>query len=266
MGERNQRTTRSHRARWLALPMLTVALLEGGSPETYGDPVKLGNGTARTFIVTEGDHPTEIGITLTEAALTGLPGHNEVGAFQMPDGHSMYEYVLPLPAGNPTPFKQVVLNWNPGGHEPKGVYDTPHFDFHFYTIDAALRSTIDPRDSTFMRKAELKPAAEFIPEGYAYAEGTLVPGMGVHWIDPKSPEFNGIPFTRTFIFGAWDGKLTFAEPMITKAYLESKPDSTFPVPRAKTYDGPGYHPTNYRVRWDGDRREYRVSLGGLERH
>jgi hypothetical protein len=29
--------------------------------------------------------------------------------------------------------------------------------------------------------------------------------MGVHWIDPKSPEFNGGKFTQTFIFGSYDG-------------------------------------------------------------
>jgi hypothetical protein len=26
----------------------------------------------------------------------------------------------------------VGLNWNPHGHIPPGVYDLPHFDFHFY--------------------------------------------------------------------------------------------------------------------------------------
>ena len=30
------------------------------------------------------------------------------------------------------PFKWVLLNWTPHGHIPPGVYDTPHFDVHFY--------------------------------------------------------------------------------------------------------------------------------------
>ena len=47
--------------------------------------------------------------------------------------------------------------------------------------------------------------------------------MGVHWIDP---EVAGVrrarQFTQTFIYGSWNGRLIFAEPMITKALLESR--------------------------------------------
>ena len=47
-----------------------------------------------------------------------------------------YEYVLPLPDAvarrADVPFKWVLLNWNPVGHVPPGVYDVAHFDVHFY--------------------------------------------------------------------------------------------------------------------------------------
>jgi len=48
--------------------------------------------------------------------------------------------MVQLPQQHASAFKFVELDWNPGGHEPAGVYDTPHFDFHFYTIDVAQRN------------------------------------------------------------------------------------------------------------------------------
>lgn len=233
---------------------------------SYGAPVTLGSGVARTFVVLNGDVPTEIGVALSEAVLTGLPGHDEPGAITMPDGHSMYEMELPLPAVNPTPIKLVVLNWNPGGHEPPGIYDAPHFDFHFYMIDAMARAGIVPTDSTFTQKASRKPASEFLPAGYVLPPDIpAIPMMGMHWVDPTSPELNGQPFTRTFIYGSWDGQVIFAEPMITKSYIAAKPDSTFALPSAGRYSTAGYHPTSYTIRWDEPSKEHRVSLSGLER-
>lgn len=227
----------------------------------YGAPVKVGNGTARTFIEMEDGVPTAMGVALTETAMTGLQGHHEPGAVPMPDGHSMYEHLLPLPEVNATQFQFVVLNWNPGGHEPPGIYDAPHFDFHFYTIDDETRATIHPGNPEFEAKAARYPAAEFIAERYV-AAAPAVPGMGMHWVDSASPELNGKPFTRTFIYGTWDGRVIFEEPMITKATLESRTDSSFVIPRAARYE-PGYHATGYRIHWDAGRREHRVTLTGL---
>jgi hypothetical protein len=48
--------------------------------------------------------------------------------------------------------------------------------------------------------------------------------MGVHWVDIKSPEFNGQKFTDAFIYGFYHGSLTFIEPMITISFLSAKPD------------------------------------------
>jgi hypothetical protein len=96
-----------------------------------------------------------------------------------------------------------------------------------------------------------------LPEPLPFAQ------MGVHWVDPTSPELNGKPFTSTFIFGSWDGRLIFAEPMITKDFLESKQDFTAALPLAETYEVPGRYPTRYSMRWDAVAREYRIVLAGL---
>ena len=90
---------------------------------------------------------------------------------------------------NPTPYQFVELNWNPQGHEPPGIYDLPHFDFHFYTISLEKRNTIDPSDPLWAQKANNVPAAEYIPTNYipagppgvAPAE-IAVPRLGVHWM------------------------------------------------------------------------------------
>jgi hypothetical protein len=87
--------------------------------------------------------------------------------------------------------------------------------------------------------------------------------MGLHWINPSSPEFHQLGFTRTFIFGSWDGRFTFLEPMVTRDYLLQRPDDLVDLPRLGLHDPAGYYPTAYRVQWDADSEEWRVALAGL---
>ncbi len=229
-----------------------------GSPAgTYlGPTLKLGNGTARTWVALDDDgNPLSVGLTLTEAALTGLPAqqHHE-------DGFS-----LKFPAqAAVTPFKHLLLNWNPQGHEPPEIYGLPHFDVHFYMISDAARNAITPDDPAFNDKAAKRPTDAYIPAGYVQTPGA-VPRMGAHWIDPTSPEFNGQVFTRTFIHGFYDAKLIFFEPMITKAFLESKPNFSENLKLPAAYEKPGFYPTRYSVKHDAANKEYRIALEGFTR-
>jgi len=232
-----------------------------GAETVYGEAIPLGDGTARTYIRLENGAPVEVGVALSEAALSNLPVQHGPGSMPMPDGNSVYEFVLALPVSNPTPYQHVTLDWNPGGHEPPGLYDRPHFDVHFYTIPDEERRTILPTDPRFAEKAAHFPAPEFVPAGYFAPEPAAVPMMGVHWLDPASPELNGQEFTSTFIYGSWDGRMIFAEPMVTQAFLETKPDFGAPIPVAEQQQVPGYHPASYAVRWNEQAREYRISLG-----
>jgi hypothetical protein len=228
----------------------------------YGAAVALGNGTVRAYVTTTVGGPTEVGVALTEAALSGLPTEHAPGGVHA-HGHTTFERVLQLPAGSATPFRHVLVNWNPGGHEPPGIYDAPHFDFHFYAIDDAERLAIDPADPDYQRKAERAPAPELIPERYVMPAPLAFARMGVHWVDQASPELNGQPFTSTFIYGSWDGRLIFAEPMITKAYLETKPQFSAALPGPPRGRDAGPYPTGYAVRWDAATKEYRITLTGL---
>lgn len=231
----------------------------------YGEAAGLGSGTVRTYVAMDGNTPAEVGIAMSAASLEGLAADGAHGGVVMPDGHSTFELVLGMPEGNVTPFQHVVVDWNPGGHEPPGTYDLPHFDFHFYTITPHERHAIDPADPEFMSKGLREPEATHVPVGYVLPDLPPIPFMGTHWVDPTSPELQEQPatFTHTFIYGSWDGRLIFAEPMITKSFLESRPAVRVPVGVAQRYDPAGYYPASYEIRWDEASAEYRVALADL---
>lgn len=227
----------------------------------YGTPVVVGNGTVRSYVTYAGGEAVEVGVAMSEAVMQGLPAASS----DHPEGHhDMHEFVLDMPAGNRTPFQHIGFNWNPGGHEPPGIYDLPHFDFHFYTIPVADRLAMVPTDTAdYNAKARNYPSPAFIPAGYVAPAPVGIPQMGVHWIDPRSPEFNGKQFTQTFIYGSWDGKLIFAEPMITKALIESRQTVTTPIAVAESYSQAGRYPSSYTVRWNPRAAQYEVALTGL---
>lgn len=269
----------------LAMSLTAVAVMNTGcsddastspnGPRTvYGVSQTLGNGTARTYVtLNAAGKPTSIGVALSEAALTNLP--------MTPNAPSPSAAMLQLALPTDAPvagYNHVMLDWNPAGHEPDHVYTHPHFDFHFYNITPAQVMAMMPNDPQWAAKASALPAAQFVPAGYAAASvlagipaaQAAVPMMGLHWLDVSSPELQPPPagktFTETFIYGSYDGKFIFLEPMITKAYLES----------LKTTNGmsrnigtpaqvatAGYYPTTYSIRYDSSAKEYRIALDSL---
>ena len=225
---------------------------------TYtGTAEPVGNGAIRSWVtLDEHGNPTAVGVTFNERALDGLPSEN-------PSGQHGTEYVLSLPAeARATTFDHVGINWNPHGHEPAKVYDVGHFDFHFYMITPEERGRITVQGDD-MVKARRRPPAEFVPEGYIYAPDSEVPQMGAHWVDPVSHEFHGQAFTRSLLYGSYDGQIIFVEPMITRAYLLAKPNVTEPLKLPAKYSRPGYYPTRYSVRYDQEKKEYTVALEGM---
>jgi len=206
-----------------------------------GEAVKMGNGSARTWVrVSSQGQPEAVGVRVEEKALEGLPDVNTKHCCDGP------EFVLPLPREVAVaPFDHVSINWNPHGHIPEGVYDKPHFDFHFYFISQDERQRVV--GSMSKEHPECKaPDADHIPEGYITTAMSF-PRMGTHLVDLKSPEFNGKLFTRTLIWGSCDGRITFVEPMITKAFLQSHSEESESIKQPKKYPSSGYYPTSYRV-------------------
>jgi hypothetical protein len=267
---------------------------QAGTRREYGKPVHVGDGTVRTYVVTDekhGGHPLEVGVAMSEKSLDGLPAPMPMPATS---GHgsdhaamNMNMYLLDLPSKNPTQYKFVQFDWNPVGHEPAGVYDLPHFDFHFWTASKEVRASVDPTDAQYAVKAANFPAPEFRYPFYldaATAGGVApalatVPLMGLHWLDVRSPELQVLtgnpagykPFTKTFIYGTWNGQFVFDEPMITRAYILDKKTATdpavideiVPVSTAQRYAPAGFYPSAYRITWDAKQKEYRIALTQL---
>ena len=216
-----------------------------------GPEVKVHNGKAWTWVQLKDDGtPERLAVTINQAALNSVPGPDPAHAG---DGeshdHSGDEnnFVLKLhPRAAATLFNHVWLNWNPAGHEPPGIYDIPHFDIHYYLTSVEERSAaVDPV------KMDIVPGTDYLPANYI-SPAPGVPQMGRHWVDVTSPEFNGQLFTQTFIYGSYDGKITFYEPMITKAFLQNTTSFERSIPQPAKFQKSGYYPTKLRVvRHDG---------------
>ncbi len=255
-------------ARWSSflVPATVATMLAAGSalaqskPATYdGKAVRIGQGTAHTVVRTDANgKPASIGIVFTPGMLDGLPAAAK-GA------NADFPYPLPMPTKGPrTVVDHVVINWESAGHPPPQVYDVPHFDFHFYLVSQAARKKVAFKDDSESGDPGQQPPAALVPAGYIVPPGTAVPQMGVHAIDPSGAEFQKQPFTATFIYGYFNKELTFIEPMVSLAFLKSKPSFSAPVARPASYSKPGAYPSAYSVKYDGARKVYEVTLGELK--
>lgn len=257
----------------------------------YGDKRSMGNGHLQTYVQLKPDgKPWAIGFRFPETTLQGLPsqqydgancfdingngqldfGSGTTGGMNGDECIGGHERVLSFPALQKiTPFKWGLVNWQAHGHIPPHIYDTPHFDFHFYTQDFVERNFIRVGPCGMvvncddMSKAQKPIPASYSPPGYA-GVGAVEARMGDHLIDMSAPEMHGVPFTETWIYGAYDGKLTFWEPMITNAYLETKPYMCKELKLPARYHESGYYPTSYCIRYRRERQEFTVSLEGFE--
>jgi hypothetical protein len=226
----------------------------------WGQPEKLGAGEIRTFIsvtpavdtVTNYHAPATIGVELDATSLSTLP-----------NTMTMLLLDFPIQAAR-TPFQFMMIGWHPHGHPPAGIYDKPHFDFHFFIQDRQDALAIRPGscagvDCTDYRGAVQAVPAQYVPSGYTNI-GLVAPFMGNHLVDLTSPEWNGRPFTRTILVGAYHGGITFLEPMITLATLTSEPNSCSDLRQPASYAKAAYYPLRLCTHYDETTKKYRVYL------
>lgn len=252
-------------SRFVALVMAAVVLAAGSAlaqsaPATYeGKAVRIGHGSAHTVVRTgDSGTPVSIGVVFTSGLLAGLP---KAAKDKDPD----FPYQLPMPTKGPrTVVDHVVINWESAGHPPPHVYDVPHFDFHFYLVSRMAQAKVKFKSQNESGDSGQQPPVELVPAGYVVPPGTAVPQMGVHAINPSAAEFHGQPFTATFIYGYYNKRQTFIEPMVSLAYLESKPSFSAPVARPASYTKPGAYPSAYSVKYDAARKLYEVTLDELK--
>ncbi|WP_192579055.1 DUF5602 domain-containing protein [Fibrisoma limi] len=221
----------------------------GNQGVTRGPQVKVGNGTAQSFIkLDQSGKATSIGFTMTRGALDNLPQQGEHGAIS---------YELPLPAEKQkTAYDHISLDWAPHGHMPNGVYNVPHFDMHFYMISQQQRAGIKPGTA----EAEKLPDASFFPPNYASTPGEAEPAMGKHWVDLTSSELKGAPFKTTFIYGSYNGQVIFHEPMMAHKWLSTEPDTLITLSKPATTLNASAYPGAYTVRYDKASRVFTISL------
>ena len=259
---------------------------DNGPRSLIGPAVKIGQGQARMFVELGNDgQPQLIGIGFDEGALRGLPTRmnstsrcfdkNGDGALSHGECMGDYQFTLDMPAGTADlklPFKYATVNWNPEGHmEPApSVWSAAHYDFHFFIVEPSLINGIrtgpcaELIDCDDFKRASVALPKHHQPQGYIDV-GAAVASMGNHLIDSTDPEVADPSrgFSSTFIYGAYDGKLTFLEPMISHKFLASRPDRCSPVREPQAYATAGYYPTSYCVRYDASMSSYRVTLEGM---
>lgn len=223
------------------------------SAEFTGAAVAVGDGEAWTYVRLDADgEPEALGIQFSDAALDNLP----TGSMHAD------EFMLPMPNGvSIPPYDHATLDWNEHGHEPMMVYDLPHFDFHFYFISPSRRDLITPFDSMEFNRP--LPAENLAPM-YLETPGG-VPRMGAHVIDLMSPEVAGTgPFSHTFIYGKYDGRLNFLEPMITKEMLDKQTSIDQAIRQPATWQERGYYPGRYTLEYDEESGVHSLLLTDLE--
>jgi hypothetical protein len=222
----------------------------------YGANTAVNGGNVRSFMKLDASgNPMEVGLRISKRTV-------DSGSMTPPANpmENMIHIALPDGMAAKTAFQDISLDWGPEGHPP-AFYSVPHFDMHFYTVPANVRMAWSPTDT-----AKLNRLADpsLVPPGYIAPEPVGIPFMGLHYIDPTSPEFNGGAFTSTFIWGYYDGGQVFMEPMITQAFLQSKAafQANIALPTQFTRTGV-YYPTKYSISYDAATNEHVVTMGSM---
>ena len=193
---------------------------------------------------------SEVGFTMPLAIVEAAP---TAGA------PSLVRARFPEAVARSTFINHLTVDYNPEGHPPEKVYDKPHFDLHFYAMPAAEVDAIDCADQTL-------PATDAVPAGFALlppGTGECVPKMGFHASSLASPELapeNPQPFNHTMILGYYGGKLNFVEPMVTREFLLTKQDFSYPVAKPASIGRATRYPTSFKATYDAEAKAYHFAL------
>lgn len=236
-----------------SLALGAFAAQAGGEKTVRGPATPFGPGEVRAWATLDGQgRPQAVGVSFSEAAVAEL-------------GHDMIFATVPLPeAAREAGFDHLSLDWMPHGHPPMELFGSGHFDVHFYRVSEVERLAVDPADPLYLEKAAREPARELMPADYMPPPVLEpIPAMGVHWIDVTDPVMNGAPFENILIYGAWDGEVTFVEPMITRDLLASRRTVVETIKEPAAVAEPGWWPTRYRIAFDRTAGVHEVVLEGL---
>jgi len=280
--------------------VLSASAATGAAEESvteYGTPTNFNGQLVRVFFTHNGPQILSLGVEVPAAMYEGAPVDPPSDTrYDVPvdaDDPALgtawyccgYEIVVDLPesAMQMTAFREMVLNWNPRGHVPPGVYDAAHTDFHFYFMGTEERMAIggahDSKEMCMVPNAlgtepPMVPVpqtceqfavtaaelpADQMPPGYR-SVGATEPAMGNHLLNLDWHEFHGQAFTHSFIYMTSAGQLTGMEPMISLAYLRGlEAPVRVPISMPAAFPTAGLYPTEYVIEYDSAAGLFKVS-------
>ncbi len=243
---------RASRVSTVAVGVLVAVLAAcGGERIVQGECQRVFDGDVCTWGTMVGGDVTQFGATVSMTSVENAPAHGEM-VFPPP-----FVGLVPLPqeVASATGFNHLAVNWEPHGHPP-ALFLTPHFDFHFYTVDPARVRTIDCADR---RKPTVVPAAYTLPDldipGLGQLVGLCVPTMGMHAM-PAAELDKTTPFGASMIVGYYGQDLIFLEPMIARAKLLEAQSFTMDVPAVQSPGAKVRWPKGFEARYDAGSRTY----------
>jgi hypothetical protein len=223
-----------------------------GERMVQGECQQVFDGDICTWGTMVGGDVTQFGATVSMASIENAPAHGEM-VFPPP---FVGVVALPKEVASATGFNHLGINWEPHGHPP-ALFFTPHFDFHFYTLEPERVRAIDCAD---VRKPTLVPAAYTLPDldipGVGQLVGLCVPTMGMHAM-PAAELNETKPFGASMIVGYYQQKPIFLEPMIARAKLLEAKSFTMDLPAVQNPGANVKWPARFEAVYDEPSRTYR---------
>lgn len=257
-----------------AAAAILLSATHGLAGELTGTSMPLGQGAVTSYTVLGADGaPAEIGVTISSGAFDGLPdapndtsrcfdrdGNGAINASGECEGD--YQLTLPFAAElagrEDIPFVFAMVNYQPHGHPPL-PWSVAHFDVHFYSIPPEEIEAIRTGPCDFFIDCAVRERAmQPVPVAYVHADfadvGAAVGQMGNHLIDTRTPELaeGGPPFTHTWIYGAWEGRIIFHEVMAANAFLTATGNMCADIKQPAAWQRAGHYPTRYCFRRAAD--------------
>jgi hypothetical protein len=224
-----------------------------------------------------------IGEILQDSARRGCSDLNGDGEFDAPRECIMdraEDLALPreLDPDVHRPVEWVSLTWYPQGHDRPSVYNLAHFDVRFHLGSPESFAEIGfgacgvVIDCDAFERATIPVPEPYLPEDYEDV-GAALPGLGNHLVDSTLPGlYDFTPFaqsdsaqslTQAFVYGVFEGHLTFWQVLAGHDYLEGKPAECQPIKQPQAWEVSGFYPTERCVRWVEEKGEFRVSVEGF---
>jgi hypothetical protein len=253
-----------------------------GSCDLIENRTSLGDGYVQSIVQKNADGSLKaIGVIIDQAAMDTLPmvpGNDGQTCFDKNNDGSVdlenecnggHERILWFPKIKDLPFQFVMFNWQGKGHGPPGAWDKPHFDLHYFMMDFTARNQIRTGncgvyvDCVDYQKAIKDVPPQFAPVGFENQRG--VSGrMGNHLSNLTDSPFTDGVFTHAFVYGSYDGHITYFETIIKGDFIKSKPDECKPIKAPPAMEKSGLYPKQFCTRFRPERGDYLLTLEDFE--